>query len=159
MRKERASKSTKNFMEENRVFLDASVIIAALLSPGGGSFYVISSLKNEYAFVINEYVFEEVNRVLETKFHYSDLKNYFLMLLGSSGVSILSNPPRQSLNRLKGILSEEDRPILLGAVDAGCSFLLTLDDEFFNPPVVSFAQRHKLRILKPGDFINLYREG
>ena len=146
-------------MAGNRVFLDTSVLVSALLSPSGGSFYILSSLKSEYIFIINEYVFEEITRVLETKFSSRpELKNYLFMILGTSGILVPSSPSRKLIQNLKGVISKEDGPILAGAVDAKSHYLVTLGDEFFGDSAARFAQKHGILILKPKGFIKIHRE-
>ncbi len=51
------------------MFLDTSVLVTAVLSSAGGSFYILNSLKDRFEFFINEYVLEEAIRVLDDKFH------------------------------------------------------------------------------------------
>ena len=52
-----------------KIFLDSSVIIAAILSPIGGSFRLIrESLFKNYALLISEYVLDECIRTLGMKF-------------------------------------------------------------------------------------------
>lgn len=53
-------RSTKN---NKKVFLDTSVLVAALLSQKGGSFYIITQLNDVYDFVINKFVLKEVESV------------------------------------------------------------------------------------------------
>ena len=47
-------------MLKNRVFVDSSILIAALLSSRGGSFYILTQLKDEFQFQINDYTLEEI---------------------------------------------------------------------------------------------------
>ena len=55
-------------MHKPIVFLDSSVIIAALLSGQGGSSYVLNQLRWDFHFQINEYVLAEVQEIIKTKF-------------------------------------------------------------------------------------------
>jgi predicted nucleic acid-binding protein len=50
-------------MPKNRVFLDSSILITALLSSRGGSFYILTQLKDKLHFQINNYVLEEIFEV------------------------------------------------------------------------------------------------
>jgi len=138
-----------------RVFLDASVVIAALLSERGGSFYIITELKDRFGFVVNDYVFTEVQRILAEKFdHVPRLSAGLLPLLGFAGVVLIPDPPLSDVRVAAKLISKNDAPILAGAW-AGCEYLLTLDNEFFNHTIVKASKRRGLTILKPGDFIAL----
>lgn len=55
-------------MVRNRTFLDTSILITALFSSRGGSFYILSQLKNKFHFQINDYVLEETLEVISKKF-------------------------------------------------------------------------------------------
>lgn len=139
--------------KEGRVFVDSSVFIAAILSPHGGSFYILTNLKDTYSFQTNEYVLEEVARVLDIKFtEHKNLKNLFFLLLGTAEVEILSTPKSKDLVQLKKILNKEDTPILASAI-ANSDFLLTLDNDFFAKPCIDFSYKHGLVIVKPRDLL------
>lgn len=153
-------KSEKDFLEslmagnENKVFLDSSVLIAALLSSSGGSFYILNEFRGKFEFQINEYVFEETTRVLDEKFRCrGDLKSRLFLLLGWAGVKILPQPPKNKIRTLKAILPKEDAPILASALE-NSSYLLTLDSDFLNPIVAEFSKDQGLVILKPKEFIS-----
>lgn len=140
-------------MLKNRVFLDTSILITALLSLRGGSFYILTNLRDEYDFRINQYVFQESLRVLEEKFSsQSDLKNKLFLLLGLTAIKILPDPPKSKLKLLRNVISKEDAPILSSASE-NSDYLLTLDKEFFNNAVIKFAENKNLLIKTPREFI------
>ena len=142
-------------MRKPRVFIDSSVMIAALLSPRGGSYYILTQSDRHISFQINEYVFEELRRVLETKFmDRQNVSSALFLLLGLAGVSTEQNPRRREVHRAERLISANDAPILASAL-AGSDYLVTLDNEFFNPNVVAAAKEKGLTILKPGDLIRL----
>lgn len=140
-------------MVRPKVFLDSSVLIAAVLSPGGGSFYILTRFKEKCEFQINEYVLEEVLRVLNEKFgKRADLKTMFFLLLGLAKVEILPNPSKRAIKALEEIISREDAPILASAIQRS-SYLITLDNEFLSAGVSAYSRSKGLMILKPRDFI------
>lgn len=53
-------KLAKEFMLKNKVFLDNSILITALLSSREASFYILTNLRNKFNFQINEYVLNEI---------------------------------------------------------------------------------------------------
>ena len=145
-------------MHKPKVFLDSSVIIAAILSSQGGSFYILNQLKDMCIFQTNEYVFLEIQEILRTKFiKHPLLTNYFLVLLGTAGVVMLPNPPKSNVLRAHESISLNDAPILAAAL-LSSDYLLTLDNEFFNHRVSSFVAKNNLIISKPKEFIEKMRE-
>jgi len=140
-----------------KVFLDASVLIAAVLSSSGGSFYILSQLKGDFEFQTNSFGFEEVISVLDRKFPgRGDLKDILFLLLGTTPVRILADPPYEAVTSLAAYINVEDRPILASAL-ANSSFLLTLDHDFLTDTVISFSQRNGVQVLTPRDFIERHR--
>jgi predicted nucleic acid-binding protein len=104
-------------MVKNKVFLDSSVIISALLSFRGGSFYVINQFKDKFEFQINHYVFEEILEVLREKFSKKEeLKNKFFVFLETLPIKILPNPSKKEVKFLEKIINKTDTPILASAL-------------------------------------------
>ena len=144
-------------MAKTRVFLDSSVIITALLSTRGGSFYILSSLQNEFEFQTNEYGLREIQRTLTNKFsHQPVLSNQLFLLLGTAGVRTLPNPSKRERSHCARYISANDAPILASAFKYS-DILLTLDKEFFNLRVASAAREVSVKILTPKEFIELFR--
>ncbi|MBI4093557.1 PIN domain-containing protein [Candidatus Kaiserbacteria bacterium] len=137
----------------SRVFLDSSVVIAALLSREGGSYHVLSRFSDAFVFEINEYVFEEVRRSKERKFASKPalLSNLF-SIIALADITIVPNPDKEIVRIAGAAISKKDAPVLASAL-LGSGFLLTLDNEFFLPTVTALAKERDILILKPGDFI------
>lgn len=135
-----------------RVFLDSSVLITALLSSRGGSFYLLNYHKSSIAFQTSEYVLMEVNRVILEKFPHRELRARLFLLLGIAGVAVLPNPHQREVKKLAELISLSDAPILASAAKSS-DCLLTLDNEFFQARIRRFAARRGVEILKPREFI------
>lgn len=145
-------------MQKNKVFLDSSILITAVLSSQGGSFYMLTQLNKQYEFQINEYVLEETMRVLATKFNNQPgLKTNLYLLLGIAAINVLPNPTPKQIKKLMKIINKEDSPILASALEHD-SFLVTLDNDFFTKITIEFSQKRSLKILKPQEFIALNRQ-
>lgn len=145
-------------MARLKVFLDSSVLIAALLSSRGGSFYILTALREKFDFFISEYVFEEVVMVLEEKFSgREDMKNNFFFLLDVTPIKILKDPSKENLKPLRKFLEEKDVPILASALESS-SYLLSLDNEFFGEALLNFSMRRGLAIIKPKEFIERFKD-
>ena len=141
-------------MAGNRVFLDSSILITAILSSQGGSFYILTQLKDKFYFQINNYVLEEVFEVLDKKFYsQKELKNYLFLLLGLAKVEILPNSSQSSLKRLFKVINREDAPILASAL-SNSNYLLTLDKDFLDEKVRDLARKNNVLIFTPKEFIS-----
>lgn len=144
-------------MAKNRVFLDSSILITAVLSSKGGSFYILTQLRNICEFQINDYVFEETKRILDSKFSATpELKTKLFLLAGTSDIRVFSNPSKKEIRTFTKVIEKEDAPILASAIKHS-SYLLTLDNDFFKKEAVRFAQQKGLEILKPREFISIFK--
>ena len=143
-------------MPKPRVFLDSSVIIAALLSSRGASYYLLSQRSEILDFRINEYVFEEVRRSLDIKFSGQPaLISHLYLVVGRASSDMNTNPAAAEVRAAETVISKKDAPILASALTHS-EYLLTLDNEFFNTPVIAAARDKSLTIVKPGELIRLF---
>lgn len=143
--------------KRNKVFVDSSILIAATLSHAGGSFYILTELKDEFVFKINDYVFEEILRILDTKFGSKpEFKTELFLIIGLANIEILKNSSLAQVKKAEKFINKDDAPILAGATE-NCSCLLTLDNHFLTENILKFAIKNNFNILKPKDFIEQYR--
>lgn len=142
-------------MGKPSVFVDTSVFITALLSDSGGSFHVLTNLKEYVRFQTSEYVLDEIADVMRGKLSdRQDLRQKLFLILGIARMAVLPNPPKRALAPLRGAISKKDAPILACAL-MHSNHLLTLDNEFFNERVRTVADRKRMTVLKPRDLIRL----
>ncbi len=138
-----------------KVFIDSSVIIAATLSPSGGSFRLIrESLFKNYILLISDYVLEECIRILKTKF---PEKTYILpIMLENFGFKTTKDPPEKEIEKFIDIIDFKDAPILAAAIKYKTDYLITLDKKhFLNQKVLEFARDKKISILTPKEFLEM----
>jgi len=136
----------------DRVFLDSSVLFAAVCSPTGGSFRILQeSLARGLQLASVPYVAEEVETALREK--YPDLLTRFKAYLRTFPFVIAPNPPLKSVALYFEAVPEEDAPILAAAEKSQAAWFLTLDKKHFleNPRVKRL--RLPFEILSPGDLI------
>lgn len=145
-------------MERNSAFVDTSVLIAAALSSRGGSFYILTRLHDEYAFLINQYVLTETLRVLTEKFaDREEIRHTLFLLLGIAHIGILADPLRGRIHEVREIINRDDAPILVSALEHA-AYLITLDQDFLDPKVKKFSEREGLSIETPRDFLLRHRQ-
>lgn len=144
-------------MAKNKVFLDSSVLIAAVLSQSGGSFYILNKFRDDFEFQINDYVFNETLAIFDRKFTKDEgFRNKLFLLVGLVKIKILSDPPKAQVNIVARIINTDDAPILASAL-MHSDYLLTLDNDFLSESVCKFARNKNLIILKPKEFIQRFR--
>lgn len=144
-------------MHRRVVFVDSSVIITALLSSRGASFYILNNCYYRLRLCINEYVLSEIKEICSTKFKKNKgLISQLFLLIGLAQIEILPNPPRLSVQKLFGSISRNDAPILVSALE-NCDYLLTLDKEFLNDKVTMVARKKRLIILTPKEFLDIIK--
>ena len=140
-------------MPKPAVFIDSSVLIAALLSSTGGSFFLLTQCRGLVTFQINEYVLAETQEILRSKFAMrSGITADLFLLLGIADVTVLPDPTRREVLKIAKTISENDAPILASAL-ASSDYLVTLDNEFLNEAVSALASEKSLLITKPKEFL------
>ena len=145
-------------MAKNKVFLDSSILITAVLSQSGGSFYILNTFRDniDFEFQTNDYVFDEISEVLERKFSASEnLKSKLFLLIGLTPVKILNDPSKSKTDTAAKVVNKKDAPILASAIMYS-DYLLTLDNDFLTDTIIKFAQKKNLIILKPKEFIEKF---
>lgn len=115
-------------MKPIRLFLDSSVVIAGLASPGGGSNRIL--LLCELGLVkpyISEQILSEVLRNVEKKLPGLYGKTYFLF---RKLPFQLVEPTDKSLSATTKLINEKDAPVLAAAMCGKVDWLVTLDKHF-----------------------------
>ena len=139
--------------KEIKVFIDSSVIIAAILSPPGGSFRLIrDSLFENYTLLVSGYILEECMRILNTKF--LDKVHILPTMLDSYRFKIVQDLSEREVEKVIEIINFKDAPILAGAIKYKADYLITLDKkDFLSKKVLSFVKQHNLSIFTPKEFL------
>lgn len=115
-------------MKQNKVFLDSSVIIAALASRTGGSHEVLALAElGLIAPFISEDVVSEVLRNVNKKLPGS--ANLFYMLFKALPFRIIDAAERD-MEYARSLINEKDAPILAAAISGKVDWLLSLDKHF-----------------------------
>ena len=144
-------------LETPRIFLDTSVLIAALFSSKGASAEILKLARAEKVQVfISQYVIDEIHKTLQLKG--AQLHPVFDRILETKTFNLLPKPPKKQINLAKFIIKDlKDVPILALAMHKKVDYLITLDrKDFIDNPQVS--KKSKLKILTPGAFVKLFRK-
>ena len=110
-----------------RVFFDASVIIAALLSPTGGSSLLLQYIKTGIIVgITSQTVLEEVleeDKPKRLKRSYEEIGKF----IAQSGLLVRESITIKEIAPYKDDIDEEDAHLFAGALLTKCSYLVSLD--------------------------------
>jgi predicted nucleic acid-binding protein len=128
-----------------KVFVDASTVLSGLLFKGKESILLELGRFGAIKLVINEYVLKEVEVGLKKEIFglmnegRSHLMKYLLRC-----VSVVKDPSEESIKKYWGLLlDKEDLPILVGAKEEDCDYLVTGDKELLSSKVRKFVNSIK----------------
>ncbi len=138
------------------VFLDTSVIIAALMSPTGGArllFHLAHA--GTIRLLVGKGVLQEAEEVMRRKA--PELLGLLAQLLDEAGIEISVEPTSQQLKQAKTLIDySPDASVLAQAISANPKWFVSHDKEHFvgNPALDNLP----FKIGTPGDVIAWLRE-
>ncbi len=134
-----------------KIFIDSSVIIAALLSHSGGSAKIMELCESKIIEGhISHQVIKEIDGVIKRKI--PELAPHFKTLIQKSNLKILPSIPKEINELAKGWIKDpDDAHILAAAKFINVDYLLTLDIHHFIKDE-NVATQSKLKILTPKEF-------
>lgn len=135
-----------------KIFLDASVIIAGMLSPNGGSAKVIELSKvGLFVGITSQTVIEEIEEhVLKIKKDKREIQKFIV----NSNILVREKILLSEIENIKKI-DADDAHLIVGAKLTECDFLVTLDKKhllrsdirkYFKP----------LKIVTPGELLEIF---
>lgn len=137
-------------MKSLTVFLDASVILAGLASPNGGSGKLFAAaIKKKLTLITTPLIINEVKR------HLGKLKLKEKQLtdcLNQNLISLKSNPKTELIQHFNKFTQDpNDAHVLAGAISTNCRILLTLDKKHLLTTKAKKALK-PIQILSPKEF-------
>ncbi len=140
------------------LFLDTSVILAAVFSSRGGSAGILDLVrKNFLKIIITEAVVIEAHRKIQKKYGVKELATLEKVLTGFQA-SIKSTPPKAEWKKFdKYITDQDDRHILASADIYTVDYLVTLDKKHFFTEEIGRVPS-KFKIHTPHTFLTDFRE-
>ena len=138
------------------VFLDASVLFAAVFSPTGAARVILRLAESDIIeLVASSQVLAEVEGALRQKA--PEVLGYLALLLDRAHCHIVANPTLDQVNTWQPVVSHlPDAAVLAAALNAQADYLVTLDRRHFlrNPALMDSPP---LPIGAPGDFLTWFR--
>lgn len=138
-----------------RLFLDASVWIAAAGSTTGGSALILDLCHRRKSIAVcSRLVLLEAERNIERKLDREALLRFYEKI-ASLEIDLVDPPSRQEIIAVEPIIGPKDAHVLAAAHKANIQFLLTLDRKHFLIPKVLHSGL-SFQIATPGDFVKLW---
>lgn len=135
-----------------RVFFDASVIIAALLSPSGGSSQLLKYIKlGKIVGITTQTVIEEI--LEEDKFQrIKKSQKVIEQFIAGSRLMVRKPITTDEIEPYRGLVDVEDAHLIAGANLTRCRFLVTLDKKHLLRPDIQ-KKFLPLKIVSPGQLL------
>lgn len=136
-----------------RVFFNASVIIAGLISPKGGSAKLLNMVKfGELNGEISEIIVDEISRhALKTKIKKHTLQKRMRDIFRN----ISDAPDKKSVRKFEKIVSDlGDAHVLASCAELDIDYLVTLDKKHL---LALKDKIKKFRIMTPGEFLQVLK--
>ncbi len=139
---------------QHRVFLDASALIAGVISPSGGAGTIVAlAAAGRVRVVISRQVQVECERAFQHKA--PDLLPLYWQIIQEIQPEIIPAPTLDAIGQAEEMIVARDAPILAAAIASRPDYAVSLDRKHFLAPGV--AERSGLRIGTPGDFLVWFR--
>ncbi len=135
-----------------RAFIDANVWFSAARSKTGGSFLIFQIAQaGLISICASQYVLDEAERNLLLKSP-NHLPAYYKILRNSVANIIKREAETVDSAGLKNIISLSDIPVILGALECGADYLISLDKKHLaNDQIRKISWPFK--IMTPGEFL------
>jgi len=135
-----------------RLFLDASVLIAAAGSKTGGSAMVLELCRGRKATAIgSRLVLLEAERNVRAKLGRDALLRFY-QEIASLGLELVQTPSQHEITLQRRIIDPKDAHVLAAALRGTVDVLLTLDRKHFMSPKVLQAGLPFV-VMTPGNFL------
>lgn len=139
-----------------KIFIDTSVIIAALISGKGGSAEIFRLCEIGLCECwISNYIIKETEKVIDRKL--PELKGIFKKLIKIKNMKIIKKMPGRYMKKAeKWIKDKNDVTVLAAAKQINADYLITLDIRDFIEDK-NVAEKSGLKIITPGNFLQALR--
>lgn len=140
-----------------KVFLDASVFVAAAGSISGGSSLILEVCKGRYfSAVTSRKILLEAQINIRKKLSSEALLRFYKEI-ASLNPEIIKPPSNEKLSHYNDVIALKDRHVLVGALENKSDFLITLDHKQFQTETIRKANL-PISILAPKEFLELIKK-
>lgn len=133
-----------------RVYFDASVLIAALLSPSGGSALLLKYVKSKRLIgITSQTALEEIfDKTEKLKLSKGEIEQF----IADSSLFVRESISSQEINPYQNVIHEKDTHLIAGAFLTKSTHLVTLDKKHLLRKEIQ-KKFSSLRILSPKDLL------
>jgi predicted nucleic acid-binding protein len=143
--------------ERKKVFLDASVFVAAAGSASGGSSLILEVCKGlGFSAVTTRKILLEAQRNIRKKMSSEALLRFYKEI-GNLSLEVIKPPAKEKLSQYDNIITLKDRHVLAGALESRAAFLITLDRKHFQTEAIKQANL-PITIMTPKEFLELVKK-
>ncbi len=143
--------------ERKKVFLDASVFVAAAGSASGGSSLILEVCKGlGFSAVTTRKILLEAQRNIRKKMSSEALLRFYKEI-GNLSLEVIKPPAKEKLSQYDNIITLKDRHVLAGALENRAAFLITLDRKHFQTEAIKQANL-PITIMTPKEFLELVKK-
>lgn len=142
---------------KKKVFLDASIFVAAAGSASGGSSLILEVYRGLlFSAVTTRRILLEAQRNIRRKLP-SEAILRFYKEIAKLNPEIVGPPAKESLRKYDDIISLKDRHVLSSALKSKATFLITLDRKHFQTEAIRQANL-SIIIMTPKEFLELVKK-
>ena len=142
---------------KKKVFLDASIFVAAAGSASGGSSLILEVCRGLlFSAVTTRRILLEAQRNIRKKLS-SEAILRFYKEIAKLNPEIIGPPAKESLSKYDDIISLKDRHVLSSALEGKATFLITLDRKHFQAEAIRQANL-SIIIMTPKEFLELVKK-
>ena len=141
-----------------KVFLDSNVIISGLISDKAAPRLILDLLCYELPFMqaaTGQYNLEEIVRTITRKLPAA--RPVFHDFMSRLRFEIIPLPERKKLEKYRGVIADEDLPVLVSAIVCGADYLVTGDKKHFGG--LRGRKDIALKICSPSEFVEILVSG
>ncbi|MCJ7727459.1 MAG: PIN domain-containing protein [Actinobacteria bacterium] len=142
---------------KKKVFLDASIFIAAAGSASGGSSLILEVCRGlHFSAVVTRRILLEARRNIRRKLSSEALLRFYKEI-ANLDPDIIKPPTEERLNQYNDIIALKDRHVLASALEGKAAFLITLDRKHFQTEAIRKANL-PITIMTPKEFLELIKK-
>ena len=142
---------------KKKVFLDASIFIAAAGSASGGSSLILEVCRGlHFSAVITRRILLEAQRNIRKKLS-SEAILRFYKEIANLDPEIIRPPTKERLSQYDDIIALKDQHVLASALERKAAFLITLDRKHFQTEAIRKANL-PITIMTPKEFLELIKK-
>lgn len=143
-------------VKKTKVFIDASVLIAAILKESGASRFILELGRQKLIkIVLTDKIVQEASFNLKKKYGEKELFELLKQLvLLKENILVFDDIV---VSRESFVIEAKDRHVLAGALHSKVNFLVTLDKKHFFGEKIKKASL-PVKIILPGDFLKWFRQ-